>query len=742
MKIKYFVTLLLVGLSTWYSKAVRAQNFTDLTGYKKANSWWIMKAIEIDTTTWSQAVYIADFNPETPVFYPLADLGVGNYAHATAADTTTGELLFFTDSKTIWNNDLEPMPNGTGLMGDGFAGLGACIVEKIGDPGKYYVFTIDAYGTGSLYYSVVDMSLDGGKGDVMSTAKNMLLDAGGLQGSMIAIPGTQCDVWLLVHPYTEPVFRTYHITETGVDPVPVLSYTDSTLYGLGAYISGQIAVSPDRSKIALASNGSLSCSYLGTYVGPERGGALLAEFDPGTGIVFNDTKLSDSACFGVAFSPDGSKLYISDQSHYETSFGNPSDTGRIYQFDVSDYPATAPVLTNTDWLTGPYGGAVQQLRMHPYNGHLLTNTLIQYTNPDASGTASGLDTNHYDWWPDNIVHYYYPSWWSSPALEATGVTTLGNNLVYALPPDTTERTLDRALCKDLGVLEIDMTDSGTSFVWDDGSTYSVRSITIPGKYWVNYLIDACNWRRDTFIVAEYDPTVDLGDDIIGLCSGSQTLLPIVVTQSGMTYLWSDSSTKDRLEVREPGIYWVQTNIKGCIGSDTVEVVVVPKIELGKDIVFCQDDSISPVLLSVQEIDNATYLWSTGAVTNSISVNDTGVYSVSVSIPPCERTDSIRIYREVCECYGYFPTAFSPNADGLNDRFNIVLEPDCPVDEYILSIFNRWGQRVYVGYSPDKGWDGTFNGRQVEAGVYMYEVSFISGTKRIRHYKKGDITLVK
>lgn len=298
------------------------------------------------------------------------------------------------------------------------------------------------------------------------------------------------------------------------------------------------------------------------------------------------------------------------------------------------------------------------------------------------------------------------------------------------------------LCIDPGVLEIDMTDSGTAFVWDDGSTSSVRSITAPGIYWVNYLIDNCYPMSDTFSVTEYDPSVDLGEDVMGLCASSLTLLPTVIDEDGTTYLWSDSSTKDRLEVREPGIYWVQSNIKGCIGSDTVEVVVVPKVDLGEDIAFCLDDFIPPVSLSVPGMDHATYQWSTGAVSNSITVNDTGVYFVTVTLPPCSRTDTISIYREVCECHVGFPTAFSPNNDGLNDEFGVVIEPDCPVEEYILSVYNRWGQRIFVGYSPDETWDGTFNDKQVDAGVYMFEASFIGGTKRIRHYNKGDITLVK
>ncbi len=66
---------------------------------------------------------------------------------------------------------------------------------------------------------------------------------------------------------------------------------------------------------------------------------------------------------------------------------------------------------------------------------------------------------------------------------------------------------------------------------------------------------------------------------------------------------------------------------------------------------------------------------------------------------------------------------SPNSDGLNDIFLPAISAECPVERFSLSIFNRWGQRVFSSARPEQGWDGNFNGAPVDAGTYMYQIRF-------------------
>jgi gliding motility-associated-like protein len=95
---------------------------------------------------------------------------------------------------------------------------------------------------------------------------------------------------------------------------------------------------------------------------------------------------------------------------------------------------------------------------------------------------------------------------------------------------------------------------------------------------------------------------------------------------------------------------------------------------------------------------------------------------------------------------YIPNAFSPNEDGFNDKFT-AFSGISVQDIALLKIFDRWGNLVYVERNfphsdPGFGWDGQFNGKLAEAGVYTYvfEIQFIDNLPP-RQYS-GDITLLR
>jgi hypothetical protein len=99
---------------------------------------------------------------------------------ASVADPVSGELLFYTDGVTVWDASNNPMPNGTGLLGGDPVLLSsttaAVICEKPGSSNQYYLITVDEQASNNgLRYSVVDMALNGGKGDVVAGQKNILI---------------------------------------------------------------------------------------------------------------------------------------------------------------------------------------------------------------------------------------------------------------------------------------------------------------------------------------------------------------------------------------------------------------------------------------------------------------------------------------------------------------------------------------------------------------------------------------
>jgi gliding motility-associated-like protein len=86
-----------------------------------------------------------------------------------------------------------------------------------------------------------------------------------------------------------------------------------------------------------------------------------------------------------------------------------------------------------------------------------------------------------------------------------------------------------------------------------------------------------------------------------------------------------------------------------------------------------------------------------------------------------------------------PDAFSPNADGKNDVFNIRLGADATGMDIV--IYDRWGNQVFHSNSILNGWDGMYNSKQAEVGVYHYllQVKFRDGkTKQLT----GDVSLIR
>lgn len=87
----------------------------------------------------------------------------------------------------------------------------------------------------------------------------------------------------------------------------------------------------------------------------------------------------------------------------------------------------------------------------------------------------------------------------------------------------------------------------------------------------------------------------------------------------------------------------------------------------------------------------------------------------------------------------FPNAFTPNGDGTNDIF---LPSFRSLRKYELTIYNRWGKRVFTSNDPTKGWDGDEHGRKAAAGTYYYVSTAEGYEKGVSFKRKGSVTLVR
>ena len=208
-----------------------------------------------------------------------------------------------------------------------------------------------------------------------------------------------------------------------------------------------------------------------------------------------------------------------------------------------------------------------------------------------------------------------------------------------------------------------------------------------------------------------------------------------------------------------GIYEVALeDANGCRWDTLMELLSPPELtlDLGPDLELeLGETAVVQALVNLTTTQIDTLIWSPGDLLECFDFSCLegmvqGLNSVTLSatvfdINGCHATDQLTITvrkdRRI-----YFPTAFSPNDDGINDLFYIFGDERQIVKIKKFLVFNRWGDVLYEAIDflpndPSKSWDGRFHNEKMNPGVYVYlaEVEFIDGL--VQGYT-GDVTLMK
>jgi len=221
---------------------------------------------------------------------------------------SNGDLLFYTDGITVWNKSHQIMPNGAGLMGNWSSTQSATIVPMPGSSNMFYVFTLDFEANSNGFrYSIVDMSLNGGMGDVTSN-KNVLIYSPSNEKLAIVKHANGMDYWVVTHGWNNDAFYSYLLTSTGLSSTPITSNVGAVISGTTKNVYGYMKISPDGTKIAIC-NSHIDAEVL--------------DFSTTTGIVSNPIVLftgsgieDTSFAYGAEFSPDSKLLYITNVGNY------------------------------------------------------------------------------------------------------------------------------------------------------------------------------------------------------------------------------------------------------------------------------------------------------------------------------------------------------------------------------------------------------------------------------------------
>lgn len=281
---------------------------------------------------------------------------------------------------------------------------------------------------------------------------------------------------------------------------------------------------------------------------------------------------------------------------------------------------------------------------------------------------------------------------------------------------------DTSLCPGERLILNASDPAAITYLWQDGSAKSELTVDQPGIYSVTLSDNCGNVLSDSIELTYYQliTSIDLGEDET-LCVGQNRVLD-ATDVAAASYLWQDGSTSSTFTVQQPGIYSVVVNDNcGNTVSDEVRIRFdnAPVAELGPDTVVCEG---SVYLLNAKAQNVNFYYWQDGSVNHSFPVTAPGVYSVVVGNACGFNTTQVTIEFEYCgPCRTAVPNAFSPNADGVNDQFEIFSE--CNFTKFDLRIFDRWGIQVFASQNPADQWDGTFRGSALKNGVYIWRLVY-------------------
>jgi gliding motility-associated-like protein len=242
----------------------------------------------------------------------------------------------------------------------------------------------------------------------------------------------------------------------------------------------------------------------------------------------------------------------------------------------------------------------------------------------------------------------------------------------------------------------------------------------------------------------------------GLPDGTATAT-VTGGSGNYSYSWSNGAIGNFVTGLPSGNYVVTaTDQNGCASSIQVTVLSDPPSSVSiaaND--TCLENSIAFSILTGALISSATWNFDdpTSGVNNTSSsltpthlFSTTGTYNIksivnfSCVIDTIFKTLTITNCDSILEdCRLYVPNAFTPNGDGINDKFYPLT--NCRFEQYEFLIFNRWGELIFKTSNQIDKWDGKYKGSDCSAGIYVYTITYKFPSQQKKN-AFGSITLLR
>jgi gliding motility-associated-like protein len=139
------------------------------------------------------------------------------------------------------------------------------------------------------------------------------------------------------------------------------------------------------------------------------------------------------------------------------------------------------------------------------------------------------------------------------------------------------------------------------------------------------------------------------------------------------------------------------------------------------------------------------LYTTNDVSHLYNQTSSGqtIWLTAISDLGCIDSTSINIPYEDAIIY-YVPNSFTPDGDEFNNTFMPVFTSGIDIYTFEMSVFNRWGEVIFLSNNPNIGWDGSYGiqGLDAQSGVYTFKITFKTPQKDDRQIITGHINLLR
>ncbi len=622
----------------------------------------------------------------------------------------SGNLLFYTDGVTVWTKNNTAMPNGTGLLGNWTTTESSICVPLPGSTTKYLIFNpSDMSMNTGFNYSTVDMTLNGGLGDVVAATKNTFLLDSVSEKATSVINSDGVNYWVITTCYKKQSggFYAYLITSAGVSATPVV--TKGVGIGVGTDdLDGYLRFSADGKKLAQAfeSNAGIVETY---------------DFDATTGIISNAMTFPGQTwytpgsgpneyygAYGLEFSPNGNLLYVG----YETA-------DSIFQFNLAAGSYTA-ILASATCVGVTKLGAQQvgALQLGP-NGKIYVAT---YDSPDLgvinSPNTVGTACNYVDagvslggklsliGLPNFVTSIFNPF----PAITAS--------IASSSSPSCAGRSDGSAVASATG-------GNGTfTYSWSNGLSGATVSSLAAGTYTVTVSGVAgsgCSSGPSTNIstVTITDPTAIAitTSSSPESCSQSNGAVWITAVSNGnpsYTYSWSSGISAVTSSNLVHGTYTVTvTDATGCSATQSASVFEPVPLTASVSVsqTSCGNSNGSVVVTATNGSPGYSYKWSNGSNAATISSLPASGFTVTVTDSWGCSVTTEAILNASSSPTALIQAASNPTCFGLNNGSAAV------------TVFGGTANYTYT-WSPSGGAGATASG--IGANTYTVTVTDADG----------------